>query len=184
MKRIFSFILALSMIFVLAACGKADAPAATETPDAPIETETPDENVSVQEPDGSLSMGETLKNEFINQTAAGVTDLQQLAEAILANPVIEFAGGAVPVEKGYLAGFSEEIHDFESAVMFAPTIGSIAFVGYIFEAGSEDAAKTLANTLTAAADPRWNICVTAEETVVYQQGSMVFFVMCPGNSQA
>jgi len=183
MKKIISFMLAIAMIFALSACGKSDKPAES-VPEAPAQTEAPAEDGAVQEPDGSLSMGNTLKNEFLNQLSAGTTDLQQIADAMLANPVIEFAGATMPVEEGYLAGFAEEIHGFESGVMFAPAIGSIAFVGYVFETESEDEAKELAETLTETADPRWNICVTAEETVVYQQGSMVFFVMCPGDAQA
>ena len=34
-------------------------------------------------------------------------------------------------------------------------------------------------TLTDNADPRWNVCVEAEETVVENADNMVFFVMCP-----
>ena len=34
-------------------------------------------------------------------------------------------------------------------------------------------------TLTDNADPRWNVCVEAEETVVENSDNMVFFVMCP-----
>jgi hypothetical protein len=34
-------------------------------------------------------------------------------------------------------------------------------------------------TLKDNADPRWNICVEAEETVCEQVGNKVFFVMCP-----
>ena len=34
-------------------------------------------------------------------------------------------------------------------------------------------------TLTDNADPRWNICTEAEETVVEVCGDKVFFLMCP-----
>ncbi len=56
-------------------------------------------------------------------------------------------------------------------------IGSIAFVGYIFE--TEDA-DTLMTKLKSVADPRWNICTEAAETVCVKLGNYVFFAMCPG----
>ena len=60
-----------------------------------------------------------------------------------------------------------------------PMIGSIAFVGYVFtleEGADVDAFKA---TLEANADPRWQICVTADETIIENVGNTVFFLMSP-----
>ena len=58
-------------------------------------------------------------------------------------------------------------------------IGSIAFVGYVFELEAGADAEAFVNELTANANPRWNICVAAEETVTAVEGNMVFFCMSP-----
>ena len=63
--------------------------------------------------------------------------------------------------------------------MFAPMIGSIPFVGYVFTLEEGADAAAFMQTLTDNADPRWNVCVEADETVVENADNMVFFVMCP-----
>ena len=103
-----------------------------------------------------------------------------MADAILANPIIQFGGATMEVEAGLLTGFGNaEITGFNSGVMFAPMIGSIPFVGYVFELEDGADVDAFMQTLTDNADPRWNVCVEAEETVVENADNMVFFVMCP-----
>ena len=177
MKRIIAFVIVLTMAFALAACGSTEAPAATESP---VVTEPPVENTpDVQEPTGERTLGEQLPGEFTNLIAGGTTEPQAIADALLQYPAIEFAGASMPVEPGYLAGFSSEIDVFKQGVMFGPAIGSIPFVGYVLEAEGEAEAEALESSLLDNADPRWNICVTAEETVSTVAGNLVFFVMCP-----
>ena len=63
-------------------------------------------------------------------------------------------------------------------------MGSIAFVGYVFtlEDGADvDAFKA---TLEANANPRWQICVTADETIIENVGNTVFFLMCPASNSS
>ena len=38
-----------------------------------------------------------------------------------------------------------------------------------------------AQALTDNANPRWNICVEADQTVVGTKGDKVFFLMCPAS---
>lgn len=103
-----------------------------------------------------------------------------IAEKLVANPVIPFMGGAVPVVPGLLTGFGEEeISGFSSGAMFAPMIGTIPFVGYVFETEDEESAKTLGSTLEDKANLRWNICTAAEEKLAVVKGNKVFFVMSP-----
>ena len=188
MKKIIALMLVLIMVLSMAACGSSESadpetPAQPDTPvldmptvdpnapeDAPAETPS-------ETPDSGMTMGQTLKAEFETLVAGGTTDPQAIADALIANKVIEFAGATMPVEPGYLAGFSNEISGFEQGVMFAPMIGSIAFVGYVFTVDGD--AAVFEQTLLDNADPRWNICVEAGETVSAVSGNLVFFLMCP-----
>ena len=125
------------------------------------------------------TLGQTLLADFKAKASSGMST-QAIAEALIANPAIKFNGGAVPVEEGYLSGFDNtEIKGFKSGVMIAPMIGSIAFVGYVFELESAADAPAFRANLEKSANLRWNICVEAEEMVSGISGNKVFFVMCP-----
>ena len=87
------------------------------------------------------------------------------------------------MEEGFLMGFSADITGFDKAVMFAPMIGAIPFVGYIFELSSADDCEAFCAMLLENCDPRWNICTEADETVCGSADNLVFFVMC-SNEQA
>ena len=102
-----------------------------------------------------------------------------MADALLRNNVIQFMSGSMPVEEGWLSGFSSDITGFKEGVSFGPMMGSIAFIGYIFELEDGSDAEAFIKTLKSNADPRWNICVEAEETVTAYSGNTVFFLMCP-----
>lgn len=125
------------------------------------------------------TLGTTLLADFKAKAASGM-DAQSIADALLTNPAIKFGGGAMPVEEGYLSGFDNaEIKGFKSGVMFAPMIGSIPFVGYIFELPSASDVPAFIANLEKNANKRWNICVEADEMVTGSSGNKVFFVMCP-----
>ena len=152
--------------------------------DTPAEMPSVDAESTVEETENVVAgdtVGTMLAQEFhaLKAENAAIT-AQEMADAILANPVIQFGGMAMEIEEGLLSGFGNaEITGFNKGVMFAPMIGSIPFVGYVFEL--EDGADTDAfmQTLSDNADPRWNICVEADETVVESADNMVFFLMCP-----
>lgn len=159
MKKVIALMLILSMVFALVACS----------------SEGEAEEEKVDRPD---TLGNALLTDFEEQKKANPEiTAQELADALITNEKILFAPATMPVEPGFLSGFSNEITGFREGVMFAPMIGSIAFVGYVFEVdGDVDA---FMETLKTNADPRWNICVEAEETVVGNVDNTVFFVMCP-----
>lgn len=169
MKKTIAFILAALMMLSLAACGangsdKDTTPATT----APVTTAAPE-----TEP-APTTVGTTLYAQF--KTIADKTP-QEISETLLTNEIIQFMGGAFPVEEGYLAGFNEEIKGFTEGYTFAPMIGTIPFVGYIFTVdGDVDA---FVKTLEDNANLRWNICTEAEELIVEAEGNTVFFIMCP-----
>lgn len=192
MKKIIALILVLSMSFCLAACaGKEEAQPVDPDVGQPAEPDTPaemlpeigvDADASQDEAVAGDSLGQTLLSDFRSQLEADpAANPQQIADTLLQNSAIEFAGASMPVEPGLLMGFGNaEIGGFSEGVMFAPAIGSIPFVGYIFVLEDGTDASSFVQTLLDNADPRWNICVEAEETVADFVGSTVFFLMCPG----
>ena len=176
MKKLFSILIAATLLLSLCACGSS-APAATEPPVQ--ETPTPSAVPSAS-PTGE-SMGQALLKDFSDRVnAEPELGAEELAKALLENPVIEFAGDALPVEPGLLTGFGNaEITGFAQGAMFAPMISTIPFVGYVFVLDEGADAEAFVQTLKDNADPRWNICTEADETIAEHVGNTVFFVMCP-----
>ncbi len=103
--------------------------------------------------------------------------IEDIANACLADPSIQFMSGTMPVEKGFLAEFGGDITNFDKGIKFGPMMGSIAFSGFVFEVSGD--ANAFAKELAEKADPRWNICVEADQTVYEVSGNKVFFLMCP-----
>ncbi len=155
----------------------------TQTQQKPVEkpAEKPVEKPAekpVETPE-QTSLGNILLADFKAKAGSGM-GTEDIANALLANPEIKFMGGAMPVEPGLLSGFDNaEITGFKSGYMFAPMIGSIPFIGYIFELENANEASAFISTLQKNANRRWNICVEADETVTGSTGNKVFFVMCP-----
>ena len=132
-----------------------------------------------EKPEVSKTVGNTLLSDF-KAKAGSHSSAVSLAEALLANPVIQFSGGAMAVEPGFLTGFDNaEIKGFKEGAMFAPMIGTIPFVGYVFVLEDGTNASDFISTLKSSANLRWNICTTADEMVAGSSGNKVFFVMSP-----
>ena len=148
--------------------------------DAVVEPETEESKEAADNASGD-SVAYTLLADFQTQIQAnGNVSAQEIADTLLTNSVIQFMGGSVPVEQGLLSGFGNaEITGFEEGVMFAPMIGSIPFVGYVFDLADGTDAAAFVETLESNADLRWNICVEADEMVSGVSGDKVFFVMSP-----
>lgn len=176
MKKLFSILIAATLLLSLCACASS-APAATEPP----VHETPTPSAAPSETPAGESMGQALLKDFTDRVnAEPELGAEELAKALLENPVIEFTGDALPVEPGLLTGFGNtEITGFAQGAMFAPMIGTIPFVGYVFVLDEGADAEAFVQTLKDNADPRWNICTEADETIAEHVGNTVFFVMCP-----
>ena len=155
-------------------------PAETKPSEKPVSTpETKPSEKPSEKPETPSTLGKTLLQDFKKKASSGMSALS-IAEALMTNPEIKFAGGAMPVEEGLLSGFDNaEIKGFKEGAMFAPMIGSIAFVGYVFEMPEGADVSGFIKTLEKNANMRWNICVEAEEMVTGSSGNKVFFVMCP-----
>lgn len=152
---------------------------ATESTSSTSATENASSNSESADSDVSAdaTVGEKLLADFKADTTGTA---EEIANRLITNEIIEFAGMATPVEEGLLSGFDNaEIKGFKEGVMFGPMMGSIAFVGYIFELPEDADVEAFKTTLKDSANLRWNICVEAEELVVENEGNKVFFLMCP-----
>lgn len=140
---------------------------------------TPEEKPEApSQPEANASVANTLLAQFKSVASSG--SALSVAEQLIANPVIAFAGGAMEVEPGYLTGFDNaEITGFKEGAMFAPMIGTIPFVGYVFTLDAGVNASDFIATLKSSANLRWNICTSADEMVAGSAGNKVFFVMSP-----
>lgn len=156
MKKATSILLVITILFTLAGCGEAKT---TEIPD---------------------TFGGAILSDFLDRMSAN-PDIspQEMADALLTNEEIQFSGATMEVKEGMLTGFDGEISGFEQGVMFAPMIGSIPFVGYIFKVADGQDVDAFAETLKTNANPRWNVCTEADETLVEASGNTIFFLMCP-----
>lgn len=148
----------------------------TQTPSKPAETPSkPAETPSKPAP--SATVGQTLKGVFQANASGSALDA---ANRVVSHESIPFSGMAMAVEPGLLMGFGNtEITGFSEGAMFGPTMGTIPFVGYVFTLDGSVDGSTFCQTLQNAADLRWNVCTEADELVVTQSGSKVFFLMCP-----
>ena len=191
MKKLTALLLAVVMVFGLTACGSkeettpesteaptvTEAPAATDAPEATEAPEAPEEDANQGAVSGD-SLGQTLLGEFKAMDAS--TDAYTMAETLIGHEMIQFMGGAMEVEPGLLSGFDNyEVTGFEKGAMFGPMMGSIAFVGYIFDLPEGADVDAFVTGLKDNANPRWQICVTADETIVETSGDKVFFLMSP-----
>ncbi len=145
-----------------------------------VKPETKPEEKPEEKPQTSQTVGNTLLSDF-KAKAGSHSSAVSLAEALASNPSISNIGcGAMPVEPGFLTGFDNaEIKGFKEGAMFAPMIGTIPFVGYVFTLEDGVNASDFIANLKSSANLRWNICTTADEMIAGSSGNKVFFVMSP-----
>ena len=194
-KKLMAFLLAIFTAAAMIGCGcgttKENNTTVENTPpettfesqeeQPPVQSTEEERAESESNSSASETIGKMLLQEFhLKKQENPQITAQEMADAILALDMIQFEGATMPVEEGLLTGFNNaEIKGFKEGVMFAPMIGSIPFVGYVFTLAEETDSSAFVQLLEENADPRWNICTEAEETVVDSTGDMVFFVMCP-----
>ena len=124
------------------------------------------------------TVANTLMSDF--KSIAKSQNAESIANQLIANKIIPFMPAVMPVEEGGLNGFGDaEITGFKEGAMFGPMIGTIPFIGYVFELKDETDVNQFISTLKSNANLRWNICTEADEMVVCSVDKKVFFVMCP-----
>ena len=189
MKKILATILAATMVISMAACGGRNNESTENTESQVVSTETTgtetvETETTATETEGAAeaegTAGEILFNAFKEMMEAKPeTTAQEAADALITNEIIQFMGGTMPVEQGLLSGFDNaEIKGFEEGVVFMPMMGSIPFIGYIFDMPADADLEAFMTTLKESANMRWQVCVEAEEMVVEAIGDKVFFLMC------
>ncbi len=205
MKKLLALLLALVMVLAITACGKSEPTTSEENTEitenvTPEETEDeieelpeekeeepvkkPAEQKPAEQKPAEEKPAETPKtvgNQLLSIFKANANgSTEAIANAIIEKGNIPFSAVTMDVEEGLLNGFDNaEIKGFKSGTAFMPMMGSIAFVGYIFELSDGVSASDFISTLKSNANLRWNICVEAEEMVTGSVGNKVFFVMCP-----
>jgi hypothetical protein len=187
MKKIIAMLACLTMLLSMAACGTTEpektegttepTTQATEATTEPT-TEATEDTTEATEGTADATVGETLLGAF---KADPTGTAQEIADRIITNPVIQFMPVTMAMEPGFLMGFNADITGFEECVTFAPMIGTIPFVGYIFTLAEGADVEAFKTTLSDNANLRWNICTAAEEMVVENEGNTVFFLMCPAS---
>ena len=156
MKRIIALLMTTVMMFSLAACGNTGS------------------GEEVKEPE---TVGEFLRQDFVTNSEGSA---QEVVDRLIQNEILPFEAVTMPVEPGLLTGFDNtEITGFKEGVMFAPMMGTIPFVGYVFVLEDETDVTEFVNILGDNANLRWNICTEAEEMIVEGEENTVLFLMCP-----
>lgn len=107
-----------------------------------------------------------------------------VANVLIANEAIQFMGGTVEMEPGWFMGFTNDVTGFDKAAQFGPMMTGVAFMGYIFTLEEGADVNAFMTSLAGNADPRWNICVEADQTVIGAYDNTVFFLMCPLSNEA
>ena len=178
MKKI-AILLVIGIMLSITACGKKEVPQSKEDKtktESKVEDTAQDNNDNKE--NVADSVAQILASDFKN-IVKDTKEPQELADKLLTNAVIKFKGATMPVEQGPLNGFSEDIKGFEKGVMFSPMIGTIPFVGYIFTVPNGEDVNKFVENLEKNANPKWNVCTAADETVVEAVENTVFFVMSP-----
>lgn len=167
MKKLIALLLAMIMLFSLAACGKQDpAPvepnlpaSGSDIPDAPAEPEAaPIDSIPVDE----------ITSLFIDMyTGEGLASCMN--ESISADLVANLLGAE---------SFSCE---FESAQALVPMMMTSPFVLMVFRLAEGADTEAFAADLEAAANPQKWICVCADEVETVISGRTVLFYMCPAD---
>ncbi len=205
MKKLLVSLLIAGMTLSLVACGskKEDNNTSTETNTTQtVESQSPETNAVESEEslpettdttetnetqNGQADVSDTIGNALMEQFLSELEETpdltaHELAIDLISNPILgdEFNAVTMEVQPGLLNGFDNaEITGFSEGEMFAPMIGSIPFVGYVFTLDADTDVDAFVENLRANANPRWNICTEADETVIEQSSGKVFFLMCP-----
>ena len=155
MKKVLSLALAAIMMLSLVACGGKEEP----------------KTVTQQ----LVAEFTTLVKENADSTALDIAG--KLAES---NCVSAIGPMSMEIEEGFLMGFdNDEITGFKSGAVFAPMIGTIPFIGYVFELEEGADVDAFVKMLEDGANLRWNICSAADEMACEAVGNKVVFVMAP-----
>ena len=185
MKKLIAMLLALAMVFAMAACG------ATETKETEPATEATTEATEVVTEEAT----EEVIEEVVDEPAEGIIDviveedfvaelsaMETLLNSIVEINPVEFMGMAMPVDLAdvdalpYFTGLTSAEGITEAAV-FEPMIGSIAFSMVAVQVAEGADAEAIAEAMKSGIDTRKWICVEANDLMVTTSGNIVLLVM-------
>lgn len=153
----------------------------TENPDTDTEAPETGENTDADTEDGADSeklLSESVVDAFFEKAKEGMT-AEEIANEMVKDGETEGYVVDVMGEDSYFMGFGNaEITGYAEAARFAPMIGVISFMAYIFilDDGADSAAFT--QMLLDNCNPRWNICTEADTIKAEQSGNAILFLMC------
>lgn len=189
MKKLVAMMLTAAMVFSLTACGGNEAAGAEN--ESNVESSVVDESTEA----GDAATGEAVivAPEVEADTFGGkmwdafLAEMKEnpdaapidVANVLIANEAIQFMGGTVEMEPGWFMGFTNDVTGFDKAAQFGPMMTGVAFMGYIFTLEEGADVNAFITSLAGNADPRWNICVEADQTVIGAYDNTIFFLMCP-----
>lgn len=156
----------------------------SETTDesADSDAEAPAENEQSGNETASGTVGEVLSADFVSIAESGsYSTATEIAEQLITNNILaDVSMVTMEVEEGLLNGFdNNEITGFSQGCTFAPMIGSMPFVGYVFQLNDDTDADAFMENLKSSANLRWNVCVEADEMTCTNAGNTVLFIMSP-----
>ena len=175
MNKLIALLLALSMVFVMTACGATENKETEPATEAPVEvTEEVIEEVTEEVIEEEIVEDE----EFVIELSAMETLLNQIIEL---NPV-EFFGGCMPVDLSdadavyYELGLTNADSIAEAAV-YGPMMSSMAFSLVAAQVVEGADAEAVAEEMKNGVDPRKWICVEADEVMTAVSGDVVMLIM-------
>ena len=174
MKKLIAMLLALSMVFGMAACG------ATENKETEPATEAATE--------ATEAVTEEVTEEAAEEEAViELSAMETLLNAIVEIQPVEFMGMAMPVDLAdvdavkYFTGLASAESVREAAV-FEPMIGSIAFSMVAVQVAEGADAEAVAEAMKAGIDTRKWICVEANDLLTATSGDIALLVMVDSNN--
>ena len=174
MKKLIAMLLALTMVFAMAACGatenKETEPATEATTEA---TEAVTEEVTEEATEEVVE-----EEEFVIELSA----METLLNSIVEIQPVEFMGMAAPVDLTdadavlYMTGL-ESVEGVTEAASFEPMIGSIPFSMVAVQVAEGADAEAVAEAMKNGIDTRKWICVEANDLMVVTHENVVLLVM-------
>ena len=174
MKKLIAMLLALTMVFAMAACGatenKETEPATEATTEA---TEAVTEEVTEEATEEVVE-----EEEFVIELSA----METLLNSIVEIQPVEFMGMAAPVDLTdadtvlYMTGL-ESVEGVTEAASFEPMIGSIPFSMVAVQVAEGADAEAVAEAMKNGIDTRKWVCVEANDLMVVTHENVVLLVM-------
>ena len=181
MKKVSILILVLIMALQLVGCACQRTPDPTDPTQSTQSTQTGVITPDVKENSTAAKLWAEFEQAVTQNNDAAPKDIASILVERMADT---FFGEATQLEKDaeFFTGFDNyKITGYKDGAVYMPMMGSIAFVGYVFELEDTIDPSAFLKSLTDNCNPRWNICVEADQTVAGAIGNRVFFLMCPKN---